>query len=132
MKKQIGLMVVGALALSVAHTQAETVTATVSSGAKTPIASFGVYDVDSCASGGKPKITFYQPEHGTISSTWSRVKFEDGHKCKGKPLNGLVIYYQAKRGYRGKDTGSYVVSFPEFNTGSGFKAYKYKADITVR
>ncbi len=77
-------------------------------------------------------MTFYQPEHGTFTAVWSRLKFEEGHKCRGKPLNGMTIYYQSKGGFHGKDSGSYVASFPEFTNGTGFRAYTYKVGITVK
>jgi hypothetical protein len=115
-----------------APAKAETVNIDVSSGRKVEVGNFAFYDLDSCASGGKPKITYYQPEHGTITSTWARLKFASDHKCRGKPINGLIIYYQSKGGYRGVDRGSYVVSFPEFTNGSGFKAYTYKVNANVK
>jgi hypothetical protein len=111
---------------------AETANVTVSAGAKTRVGDFSVYNMDDCSSAGKPKMTFYQPEHGTFTAVWTRLKFEDGHKCRGKQINGMVIFYQSKGGYRGKDKGSYVASFPEFVTGSGFKAYTYNVNITVK
>jgi hypothetical protein len=111
---------------------AETANVTVSSGAKTRVGDFSVYNIDDCSSAGKPKMTFYQPDHGTFTAAWTRLKFEEGHKCRGKPINGMVIFYQSKGGYRGKDKGSYVASFPEFTTGSGFKAYTYNVNITVK
>ncbi len=132
MLKLLGSMVGIALLFGAASAQAETVNVDVASGRKVQVGDFAFYDIDSCASGGKPKITFYQPEHGTITSTWARLKFGSDHKCRGKPLNGLIIYYQSKGGYRGKDKGSYVVSFPEFTNGSGFRAYTYKVNATVK
>ncbi|MGL4488275.1 MAG: hypothetical protein ACRCU5_02380 [Rhizobiaceae bacterium] len=115
-----------------AAAQAETINVDVSSGSTTRIYTFSVYDRDTCGSGGKPKITIYQPDHGTISSAFVPLKLDKANHCSGKPVKGLAITYKSKGGYRGIDKGSFVISYPQFTDGTGFQAYTFKLNANVK
>lgn len=73
---------------------------------KTSVISFYyVFLEENCSFGAKPTFKILTPpEHGTITSRWTKVKLDDVRKnCKGRQIPGTAVFYTPNKGYRGKD-----------------------------
>ena len=85
-----------------------------------------------CLSGGKGKVRINQPEHGTIKTEWRKMSMGSARGCKGKPAQGLAVWYIPHKGYRGKDRFSFTMVVPGPAPGAsyaGTKHWSYKVNV---
>jgi hypothetical protein len=63
--------------------------------------------------------------------TFERELIESG-KCAGSMGGVMIIRYTPNRGYRGKDSATVVLRYPEFEGGNYMRAKHYRYNIDVR
>lgn len=118
--------------VSLAATSAFAEVKRVPSGQTSAIASFSLFDTRNCAYGPKPKVTFKQTKHGTLSARWLTAKVNQKGACNGKTMKGYVIFYQPKAGYHGPDTGAVNFFYPTYINGTPDKSEHQKIDLDVK
>lgn len=124
-----------ATALAAAPVSTNAADLTVPANRTTEIAFLNVYDAGQCASGGRPRIRLRQPEHGTITTRWTKRKITDnwfglgGRKCVGRDMRGLAVYYTPDRGYRGTDDYSLRWTY---RTHHGYRGFLGGETTTLR
>jgi hypothetical protein len=63
-----------------------------------------------------------------VKTTWPATN----EKCAGKPVQVLVVAYEPKRGYRGKDSATVSMSYTLYTNESIRKNRNLHFDITVK
>lgn len=104
----------------------------VPAGRSSSIGSFSLFQTETCTDGPKPKVTFKQPAHGTLSAKWQSAKINKKGPCNGKMMKAYLIYYQPKAGYRGPDAGTAVFSYPSYINGPADRVLNRKVELDVK
>ncbi|WP_417718475.1 hypothetical protein [Salipiger sp.] len=100
--------------------------ATVASGKMERLFVHSDYGTD-CRGGPAPKIALKtKPKNGKFGTAASvEVVKRDGHKCDGKKIDGIGVFYQSKPGFKGTD---HVV----YQRGTGKNAFVMDVTVTVK
>jgi hypothetical protein len=104
----------------------------VSAGRNSMVLSFSLYDSTTCAFGPKPRVTFTQPQHGTLSAKWVSGRDTKKGMCYGKTMKGFIIFYQPKAGYHGPDSGRVNFFYSTYVNGTPDKSDNQKIDVNVK
>ena len=98
------------------------------------IYSFATTYANSCNSAAPPRFKIKnQAANGrvyaqVVKTTWPATD----KKCAGKPVQVLVVAYEPKRGYRGKDSATVSMSYTLYTNESVRKNRNLRFDITVK
>ena len=105
------ILIAGFFALSSTSAQADTKKVQIPANKTELIDVIAAIDGDSCHSLlSNPKIRT-SPKNGRLNIQIVKIKAPKG-PCRGKTVQVLVVQYQPKRGFRGKDEGSITYSAP--------------------
>ena len=118
--------------LFTSNVNAETITKTVRSGYNSAIYSFAIYDKRGCRGGIFPKLSYSKAEQRRITLKKIKQVIPKGKRCAGNTFYYAVVYYSPNRGFRGKDNARFTLTYPRYTNGSGHRANKVKAKLTVR
>ena len=126
----VSLLASAVVAISSTFAAAEVIK--VPAGRTSSIGSFSLFQTATCTDGPKPKVTFKQPAHGTLSAKWQSAKINEKGPCNGKMMRAYLIYYQPKSGFRGLDTGTAVFSYPSVVNGPFDRVLNSKVEVDVK
>lgn len=114
------------LLATTAHAETRKREKTVSSGKMERLFVHSTYG-SSCQGGAAPKIALKKkPQHGKVGTAESIEKVSrQGHKCDGKQIKGVGVFYQSAPGYKGTDRVVY-------RRGQGSDAFDMDVTITVK
>ena len=110
---------------------AEPLKGNIRAGATTKIYGFIFYNRESCTSLLPAKLGRVRTDNANITGRLTNGRLDKG-PCKGKIFKSLGVYYTPKRGFRGKDVGSFTLLFPKYIDDTGFNARKIKFEFNVR
>jgi len=125
--------ILGIIFISFSSTSwAETVSRSVKSGAKIAVGGFHLFNRNNCSSAPFARTKLKQPKNGKLTIVKRRLPVAKGRKCAGKMQNMVVVYYQSKRGYRGKDQGTAFFNYAAYRGEAVYRTYDVKYKITVK
>ncbi len=116
----------------VSHAVADDMAVSVASGKRTAVASYGTYSTFECTAGGVPQFKIGRaPANGSIEVREERRVMNAG-RCGRVSANVLIVYYTARKGFRGQDAAAVDFTSFAFAEGSETRTERITLSIDVR